>query len=140
MMVAPAQPSHRSSRPLRVLLADDNHDFTDSMAELLVLSGCEVQCCNTAWAVHPRVQQFNPDVCIINVQMHVLNLWNIAPSLWALAGNRLLLLIAIIGCDGLKAEEKPMYVRFDHHILKPDHAEQLYKEFLKFIIEWSQFC
>jgi DNA-binding response OmpR family regulator len=121
-----------------VLLADDYHDSESSMAELLRLSGCEVHCCYTAWAVLPRAQQFEPDVCIINVQLPIFNVVKIAPLLRALAGDRLLLLIALIGCESLKVQEKPD--DFDYHILNPNHADQLYEKFLKLILEWDQTC
>ncbi|HVK11039.1 MAG TPA: response regulator [Gemmataceae bacterium] len=132
-MTAPAQFVHPSARPLRVLLADDNHDCTDSLAQLLSLAGCEVQVCYNGGAVLTLAEYFRPDVCVLDVRMPVLDGWRVGPLLRAWAGERLLLLIALTGVGGRQAEENSLYAEFDHHIVKPGDPQELYGDFANFI-------
>jgi len=132
-MTAPAQFVHPSARPLRVLLADDNHDCTDSLAQLLSLAGCEVQVCYNGGAVLTLAEYFRPDVCVLDVRMPVLDGWKVAPQLRAWAGERLLLLAALTGLGGQQAEENSLYAGFDHHFVKPGDPQELYGEFANFI-------
>ncbi len=132
-MMALEQFVHPSTRPLRVLLADDNHDSTDSLAQLLDIAGYEVRVCYDGGAVIPLAELFRPDVCIIDVRMPVLDGWKVATLLRAWAGERLLLLIALTGMEGLQAEENSLYAGFDRHIVKPCYPEALFGDFAKFI-------
>jgi CheY-like chemotaxis protein len=132
-MMAAIRFVHPSTRSLRVLLADDNHDSTDSLAELLRLSGCEVEVCYDGGAVLPLAEQFRPDVWVLDVRMPVLDGWKVAPLLREWAGGRLLLLIALTGLGGRVAEENSLYAGFDHHIVKPSDPNELYRDFAAFI-------
>ena len=133
-MTAPAvRFVHPSSRPLRVLLADDNRDSTDSLAELLRLAGCEVEVCYDGGAVLALAEEFRPDVCVLDVRMPILDGWKVAPLLREWAGERMLLLIALTGLGGRQAEENSLYAGFDHHIVKPSDPNELYRDFAVFI-------
>ena len=132
-MTAAIRLVHPSARPLRVLLADDNHDSTDSLAELLRLAGCEVAVCYNGGAVLPLAEQFRPDVCVLDVRMPVLDGWKVAPLLRAWAGERPLLLIALTGYSGREAQENSLYAGFDHHIVKPSDPNELYRDFAAFV-------
>src|SRR5581483_7726361 len=91
VMTATARFVRPSARPLRVLLADDNHDSTDSLAELLGLAGYEVRGCYGGGAVPPRAERFRPAGCVLEVRMRVLEGWKVAALLRAWAGGRVLL-------------------------------------------------
>ena len=132
-MTAPARLIHPSARALRVLIADDNCDSTDSLAELLRLVRCDVATCYDGGAVLALAEQFRPDVCVLDVRMPVLDGWKVAPLLREWAAGRLLLLIALTGVSGRVAEENSLYAGFDHHILKPSDPEELFKDFAAFI-------
>ena len=132
-MTAAIRFAHPSSRPLRVLLADDNRDSTDSLAELLRIAGCEVEVCYDGGAVLALAEQFRPDVCVLDVRMPVLDGWKVAPLLRAWAGERPLLLIALTGLSGQAAEENSLYAGFDHHVVKPSEPDELYRDFAAFV-------
>ena len=132
-MAALAQFVHPSTRPLRVLLADGNHDSTDSLAELLFLTGCKVQGCYDGGAVLPLAEQFRPDACVLDLRLPVLDGWTLAPLLRAWAGGRLLLLIALTGLEGREAEENSRDAGFDHHVVKPCDPGALYQAFAGFV-------
>jgi CheY-like chemotaxis protein len=124
---------HPSSRPLRVLVADDNRDGADSLAELLKLAGCEVRTCYDGEAVQPLAEQFRPDACVLDLWMPKVDGWEAARRLRAWAGERPLLLIALTGVAGRPAEEQSLYAGFDHHIVKPSDPDDLFRNFAAFI-------
>jgi CheY-like chemotaxis protein len=124
---------HPSTRPLRVLVADDNCDCADSLAELLRLVGCTVGACYDGGAALALAERLRPDVCILDLWMPVLDGWDVAPRLRASAGDRPLLLIALTGLAGARAEADSLYAGFDHHILKPSDPNELYEDFAAFI-------
>lgn len=133
-MTAPAVAfAHPCARPLRVLVADDHRDSTDSLAQLLELVGCEVRACYGGEAVVPLAEGFRPDVCILDLRMPGVDGWEAARRLRAWAGGRLLLLIALTGVGGWQSEEDSLYSGFDHHLLKPSDPQELYREFAAFI-------
>jgi CheY-like chemotaxis protein len=124
---------HPSTRPLRVLLADDNRDSTDSLAELLMIVGCDVCKCYDGGEARRSADEFRPDVCILDVRMPVLDGWKVASRLRAWAGERPLLLIALTGLGGRRVEENSRYAGFDHHIVKPGDPRALFEGFAVFI-------
>ena len=121
-----------SSRPLPSV-ADDNHDSTDTLVELLESAGCEVRGCYNGGAVLPLAEQFRPDVCILDIAMPGLNGWKVAERLRAWARDRLLLLIALSGYHCQSDVEKSMSAGFDHHIVKPGDIQELFREFSAFV-------
>jgi DNA-binding response OmpR family regulator len=115
------------------LVADDNRDAADSLAELLKLVGCEVRTCYDGAAVLPLAELFRPDVCVLDLWMPKLDGWKVAESLREWAGEQLLLLIALTGVTGRQAEENSLCAGFDHHIVKPSDPNELYRDFAAFI-------
>ncbi len=49
-------------------------------------------------------------------------------------GGRLLLLVALTGVDGVKAEERSLGAGFDHHLVKPSDADELFRDFAAFVV------
>jgi CheY-like chemotaxis protein len=124
---------HPSARPFRVLIADDNRDAADTLAELLRLAGCEVAACYDGGAVLPLADGFNPDACVLDIWMPVLDGREAARRLRAWAGDRLLLLIALTGLGGAREVEESLLAGFDHHILKPASPSELFADFAAFL-------
>jgi DNA-binding response OmpR family regulator len=120
-------------RPLRVLLADDNRDSTDSLAELLRLSGCDVRGCYDGGAVLPLAASFRPDACVLDVRMPVLDGWAVAPLLRAWAGGRPLLLIALTGLGERQHKANSLAAGFDHHLVKPTDLRVLCERLSNFV-------
>jgi two-component system OmpR family response regulator len=124
---------HPSTRPLRVLLADDNRDAADSLEELLRLVGCEVRTCYDGGEVLPLAEEFRPDVCVLDLWMPQVDGWEVARRLREWAGGRLLLLVALTGVGGRRAEENSRDAGFDYHILKPADPNDILRDFAAFI-------
>jgi CheY-like chemotaxis protein len=124
---------HPSGRALRVLVADDNRDGADSLAEVLRLAGCEAETCYDGGSVLALAAQFRPDVCVLDLWMPLVDGWEAARRLREWAAGRPLLLIALTGVAGREAEENSLYAGFDHHILKPCDPQEMFHEFAEFV-------
>ena len=124
---------HPLNRSLRVLVVDDNPDAADSLAELLRLVGCEVQTCYCGETVVPLAEQFEPDAGILDLRMPRVDGLEAARRLREWAGERMLLLIALSGVTGPEVEESSRLAGFDHYILKPGDANEIFEEFAAFI-------
>ncbi len=133
MMVFPTFVYGHPPRPLRVLVADDNADATDSLALLLQLAGCAVEVSYEGLAVGPTAERFRPDVCVLDVRMPGLDGWEVARRLRAGAGGAGLLLIAVTGVQGRVAADCSADAGFDHHILKPADPEEIFVDLAAFI-------
>ena len=86
-MVFPSFVYGRPPRPLRVLVADDNADATDSLATLLRMAGCEVAVAYEGFAVVPVAERFGPDACVLDVRMPGVDGWEVGRRLRAAAGG-----------------------------------------------------
>ncbi len=122
-------------RPLRVLVADDNADTTDSLALLLQLAGCAVEVAYEGLAVGPTADRFRPDVCVLDIRMPGLDGWEVARRLRAGAGGAGLLLIAVTGVQGQEAADRSAVAGFDHHIVKPADPADIFADLAAFILE-----
>jgi CheY-like chemotaxis protein len=114
-------------------VADDNRDGADSLAVLLELVGCEVRACYDGGAALALAGEFRPDACVLDLRMPVADGREVARLLREWAGGRPLLLVALTGVTGRRAEEKSLDAGFDHHILKPSDPDELFLCFADFI-------
>jgi two-component system, OmpR family, response regulator len=114
-------------------VADDNRDAADSLAVLLELVGCHARACYDGGAVLPLAEEFEPDACVLDLWMPVADGWAVARLLREWAAGRLLLLVALTGVTGRRAEEQSFDAGFDHHILKPSDPDELFRRFTEFV-------
>ncbi|MBN9521502.1 response regulator [bacterium] len=110
------------TRPLRILIADDNRDAADSLRELLLLAGHAVEVCYDGDDAAPLAEAFHPDVCILDLWMPVTG-WEAARRLREWAGERPLLLLALTGLP--KVEPISERAGFDAHYLKSSDPKDL---------------
>ena len=118
--VSPASPERR-----RVLIADDNHDATESLSLLLEMSGHEVRVAHLGQTALSLAQTFRPDVVILDIGMPDLSGYEVARALrrepWALD----LQLIALTGWGQDDDRRRAVEAGFDHHLTKPIDPDQL---------------
>jgi CheY-like chemotaxis protein len=77
--------------------------------------------------------EFRPNVCVLDLWMPVADGREVARRLRASGGGRPLLLVALTGVTGRRAEEDSLDAGFDHHILKPSDPDELFRDFADFI-------
>lgn len=118
-MVLPFLASGDPPRRLRVLVADDDCDTTESLAELLGLVGCDVEVAFEGFAVAPVAARFRPDACVLDVRLPGIDGWEIARRLRAGPGGGRLLLIAVTGVADANSAAIALAAGFDHYFRKP---------------------
>jgi diguanylate cyclase (GGDEF)-like protein/PAS domain S-box-containing protein len=114
------RPSAPSLRRPRVLLADDERDMVLTLSELLRQEGYETRGVFKGTDVLPAVEDFNPDVVLIDIAMPDRSGWEIAREIRARHGPERPTLIAISGMYKQTADQ--MLGRlggFNYYLAKP---------------------
>ena len=70
-----------SDKKYRVLVVDDNRDSAESMAELLALSGFEVETCFDGPGALAVCEKFRPDACLLDINMPGMDGYELAQRL-----------------------------------------------------------
>jgi CheY-like chemotaxis protein len=109
----------------QILLVDDQADAIDALAMLLELDGHEVRTAYSGAGALAIVDNFIPDLALIDVSMPDMSGMDLARLLrqnGALAKTRL---IALTGYTDEAARQKATAAGFDAHVAQPLSAEQL---------------
>lgn len=103
----------------RILVADDNEDMVEAVAQLLRRRGHEVCIACDGPAALAAVQTFRPEVVFLDIELPVLSGYEVARRLREQQGLENVLLVATTG----HAEEEVRYrahdAGFDGHLAKP---------------------
>jgi len=111
----------------RVLVVDDNKDMVTTTVELLRAMGHEVRGCDNAVDAITCVDEFAPDVVIMDLAMPGVSGWNAAQMIRE-RYPKPPLLIAVTGEYRGGADRILSHIAgFDHYILKPAHPSVLEK-------------
>ena len=104
--------------PFRVLVVDDNRDAADSTAQVLTICGATAQACYNGEEALARLVSFNPDVCILDVNMPGINGIDLAECVQVMAGGKPLL-VALTAVDDERMRQRIADGVFDLHFVKP---------------------
>ena len=121
---AAAQPA----RPLlsrRVLLADDNRDSAQTLAELLRLEGHAVTVVHDGPEALAVFAEFNPHVVLLDIGMPGLDGYDVARRMHESRPRPGVKLIAITGWAQEHDKTRAFSAGFDHHFTKPVDPQQL---------------
>ena len=102
---------------LRVLLADDNPDVGNSLAEALRLHGADVHVVDDGDEVLAQFDRVAPDVVILDIGMPRLTGYDVARALRRRGLKTPL--IALTGWGQSADRERAFAAGFDHHLVKP---------------------
>lgn len=106
--------------PLRVLVADDNADTLLTLSALLSEEGHEVRTLNDGTSVAELVHGFDPDVCILDIEMPGKDGFVLARELRDKRVGERPMLIAISGVWVRPSDRfLAIMVGFDHFFQKP---------------------
>jgi signal transduction histidine kinase/ActR/RegA family two-component response regulator len=123
--VRPAPPEQARGERLRVLLADDNVDYVDSMQTLLEAAGLAVTSVYDGLAAVAAAQSDPPDVAILDIGMPGLNGYEVARRLRAAPATAAAALIAVSGWGQESDKREAFAAGFDRHLVKPVSAQVL---------------
>jgi signal transduction histidine kinase len=111
--------------PLDLVLADDNVDFTASLAALLASMGHRVRVANDGNDALRVVAAAPPDIALLDIGMPGLDGYELARRLRADPATRLVRLVAITGWGQATDREAANLAGFDRHLVKPVDAAEL---------------
>jgi PAS domain S-box-containing protein len=120
-----AAPSASEDAHLRILVADDNRDSADSLAELLRISGHHVHVAYDGEEALAEFMRARPDAALLDVGMPRMSGHQVARAIRALPGGERALLVAITGWGQERDRSEALAAGFDHHATKPMDPERL---------------
>ena len=92
-----AEPTNGKTRPLRILIVDDNRDSARTLARVLEFDGHVASCLFDGLSVAETVASFRPDVIILDIGLPGLDGYQVAEQLRRAFPTEVLTLIAVTG-------------------------------------------
>ncbi len=123
--VAPLAAAVLAPVPARVLIVEDNADAAYALAELLRLSGHEVEIAADGPSGVERFTARSPEVVLCDIGLPGLDGYEVAARIRAMAQGRRPALIALSGYGGPANVERALLAGFDHHVVKPGNTEAI---------------
>jgi two-component system OmpR family response regulator len=111
--------SGHSGLPRRILLVDDSVDAAEAMSMLLETLGHEVRTMHDGPSALAMVDDFAPDVVILDIGLPGMNGFELAREMRARPNTKTALMIALTGYGGESDRQKAREAGFDHHLVKP---------------------
>ena len=104
----------------RILVVDDNHGAADTLARLLkMLWGHTVEVAHDGPATLQKVEQFRPDIVLLDIGLPGMSGYEVARALRALPQFQHLFLAALTGYGQEEDRRKSREAGFDEHLVKP---------------------
>jgi two-component system CheB/CheR fusion protein len=120
-VASPPQPV--PTRPIRVLLVEDNADVAASFQRLLELDGHEVRVARDGMAALEVAASWVPDAALIDLGLPRLDGYELARRLRALPSFATTVLVALSGYGRDEDKSRAFEAGFDHHCTKPVDIE-----------------
>ena len=111
--------------PRRILLVDDDKDAVDSLGLLLGLDGHLVCTASSATEALATLQNFSPDVALIDLHMPEIDGYALAAELRSRPVLGQLKLVALTGDVSPGDREAALRQGFDFHLAKPVDMQEL---------------
>jgi two-component system, OmpR family, response regulator len=108
-----------STQPRRVLLVDDSVDAAEAMSMLLETLGHEVRVVHDGPSALAIVDDFAPEVVILDIGLPGMSGFDVARELRMRAVTKTALLIALTGYGADSDKQEARDAGFDHHLVKP---------------------
>jgi len=131
MVSASAAPGEASdgernfSRPLRVLVVDDDRDTVLSLTLLMRAEGHEVKGVHDSSAMWQVVEQFRPDAILLDIGLPDRNGYDVARTLRRRFGPQTPMLVAVTAWNKGADKVLAQLAGFDHHVGKPYDPQHL---------------
>ena len=107
------------SRPLRILVVDDNHDAAESLAALLTLKDHNVRTAYDGPGALQEALAFQPDVLLLDLGLPGMNGYEVAQRLRDHGHLHHAVLIAVTGWGQDEDRRRSHEAGFRHHLVKP---------------------
>ncbi|MDB5918729.1 MAG: putative histidine kinase, hybrid [Massilia sp.] len=114
-----------ASRPLKILVVDDNVDAAAMLCMLLEATGHQVFSEHGGRQALERASVELPDVCLLDIGLPEMDGHELAQRLRAQPATANVVLIAVTGYGQENDQRKSMAAGFDHHLTKPVDLRKL---------------
>jgi signal transduction histidine kinase/ActR/RegA family two-component response regulator len=124
----PAKPtpaSFISGETYRILLADDNVDFVNSIGALLTAMGHSVVITHNGPDALAAAKRFCPDYAFLDIGLPQMSGYDLARGIRSLSSGAMTVMIAVTGWGQEKDRQLAFEAGFDHHMVKPVRFEQI---------------
>jgi signal transduction histidine kinase/ActR/RegA family two-component response regulator len=121
----PTQATFLSSETYRILLADDNVDFVNSIGALLSAMGHSVVITHNGPDALTAAARFCPDYAFLDIGLPQMSGYDLARGIRRLSCGAMTVLIAVTGWGQEKDRQLAFEAGFDHHMVKPVRFEQI---------------
>ena len=102
-----------------MLVVDDNADAASMLAEALAAFGCVVETAADGAAALVVIEQFEPEVAIVDIGLPVMDGYQLAAHIRGARGARAPRLIALTGYGQSADVARSRAAGFDAHLVKP---------------------
>ncbi len=109
----------------RILVVDDNVDAATTVADLLAMTGSQVQVVHDGNAAVEHTAGFRPDVVLLDIGLPDISGYEAARRIRKLEGVRQPILIALTGWGQAKDKQMAAAAGFDQHWTKPVDPQRL---------------
>jgi len=109
----------------RILLADDNVDFVNSIGALLSAMGHSVVITHNGPDALTAASRFCPDYAFLDIGLPLMSGYDLARGIRRLSCGPMTTLIAVTGWGQEKDRQLAFEAGFDHHMVKPVRFEQI---------------
>ena len=117
----------QTTRPLRVLVVDDNVDTVLSFSMLLTAAGHDVQTAHDGPTAVQAAIEYRPDVVLLDIGLPGLNGYQVAKRIRQQPTLQNVVLVALTGYGQEADRQTSLQAGFDQHLVKPARFEQLQK-------------
>ncbi|HZV67521.1 MAG TPA: ATP-binding protein [Telluria sp.] len=114
-----------SAETYRILLADDNVDFVNSIGALLSAMGHSVVITHNGPDALTAAARFCPDYAFLDIGLPLMSGYDLARGIRRVACCQATMLIAVTGWGQEKDRQLAFEAGFDHHMVKPVRFEQI---------------
>ena len=114
-----------TTRPLRVLVVDDNVDTVLSFSMLLKASGHDVRTAHDGPTAVQAALDYRPDVVLLDIGLPGLNGYEVAKRIRQHPVLKNVVLVALTGYGQDSDRQTSLQAGFNHHLVKPARLEQL---------------
>jgi PAS domain S-box-containing protein len=116
-----------STQALRILVVDDNRDAATLLAQMLALSGHEVDVAHDGESGLEAATRFTPHIAMLDLGMPGMNGYELARALRGMPRLDRTVLLALTGWGAEEERQRTRAAGFEYHLTKPVDFETLLK-------------